>query len=111
MAITPPYNWNMGVSDKYDFNEMQHAIQGRMLTVTYTIPEYVWSSRPILPDEIKLKLMTQMVDKMMEDKHIEFTKMVDPVNFDHRFAARIFVVPDTQVRILRTNNVATLPTK
>lgn len=89
------------------FNQMQHAIQGRMLTVTYVVSDYDMAQKPIDPMEIKMRLMNQLVEKMFEDKSIEFTKMQDMASGVHRFHARIFVVPDTQVRILRENKVAT----
>ena len=50
-------------------------------------------------------LITQLIEKMCnsDNKYVEFTKVLDPTTLDHTFRARIFVVPDTQVRILRQN--------
>lgn len=83
------------------WNTQEHKIQGNLLTVNMIISDWEMTNKPISPDEIKMKLMNLMVEKMMQDKHIEYTKMLDPVSRDHRFHARIFVVPDTQVRIIR----------
>lgn len=102
--------WNTAITNSnssFNFNEMQHAIQGKMFTVTCVVSDYDMMQKPIDPMEIKLRLMNQLVDKMFEDKSIEFTKMQDMASGVHRFHARIFVVPDTQVRILRENKVAT----
>lgn len=88
------------------WNTQQYAIQGNLLTVNMIISDSEMTDKPISPDEIKMKLMNLMVEKMMQDKHIEYTKMLDPVSGDHRFHARIFVVPDTQVRIIRERGLA-----
>ena len=84
-----------------------HVIQGKMLSVNLVIDDWEMNNKPIQPDEIKYRLANAMVQKMVEDKHMEFTKMLDPATGLHKFHARIFVVPDTQVRILRENKVAT----
>ena len=88
------------------FTAVTHAIQGKMLSVNLVIDDWEMNNKPIQPDEIKYRLANAMVQKMVEDKHIEFTKMLDPATGLHKFHARIFVVPDTQVRIIRENNVA-----
>jgi hypothetical protein len=84
-----------------------HAIQGKMLSVNLVISDWEMQNKPIGPHEIKYRLAQEMVNKMVEDNHMEFTKMLDPTTGEHKFHARIFVVPDTQVRILRVNKVAT----
>ena len=103
--------WNTAITNANSggttFNQMQHAIQGKMFTVTYVVSDYDMMKKPIDTMEIKLRLMNQLVENMVEDKNIEFTKIQDAASGVHRFHARIFVVPDTQVRILRENKVAT----
>ena len=84
-----------------------HAIQGKMLTTSFEISDLDYIERPIDPLEIKKRLMDQLVEQMYQDKSIEFTKMQDMATGAHRFHARIYVVPDTQVRIIRENKVAT----
>lgn len=84
-----------------------HAIQGKMLTASIVISDFEYTQNKLDPMDIKQKLMAQLVEKMFEDKNIEFTKMQDVSTWDHKFHARIYVVPDTQVRILRENKVAT----
>ena len=88
------------------FTAVTHAIQGKMLLVNLTISEWEMSNKPIQPEEIKYRLANELVKKMVEDNHVEFTKILDPMTMQHKFNARIFVVPDTQVRIIRENNVA-----
>ena len=84
-----------------------HTIQGKMLTVNLSISDWEMNNKPISPEEIKYRLAQELVNKMAEDNHVEFTKMLNPLTGEHKFHARIFVVPDTQVRILRENKLAT----
>jgi hypothetical protein len=81
------------------------AIQGKMLTVNLVMDDLQYVEKPLSPDDIKMKLMELLVEKMRDDNHIEFTKMQDISTGEHKFHARIFVVPDTQVRILREKKV------
>lgn len=110
--------WNVGtttisnggigtISASSIMNQKQHAIQGKMLTASLVISNMEYTSKPLDPMEIKKKLMEQLVEQMFVDKNIDFTKMQDASNWDHKFYARIYVVPDTQVRIIRENTVAT----
>ena len=83
------------------------VIQGKMLAVNLVMDDLQYVEKPLSPDDIKMKLMELLVEKMREDNHIEFTKMQDISTGEHKFHARIFVVPDTQVRILREQKFAT----
>ena len=122
MAIHKPSQysnpWDVGVTNISNggignvtassiMNHTQHAIQGKMLTTSFEFSDLDYIEKPIDPLEIKKMLMDQLVEQMYRDKSIEFTKMQDVATGVHRFHARIFVVPDTQVRIIRENKVAT----
>ena len=108
VGVTTISNGGIGtVTASSIMNQKQHAIQGRMLTTSCEISDLDYIERPIDPVEIKKRLMDQLVEQMYQDKSIEFTKMQDMATGAHRFHARIFVVPDTQVRIIRENKVAT----
>lgn len=87
--------------------DRQYAIQGQMLTVTRTFSDMEWSQKMYTPDSVKVMLMEQLVKELFTSKHIEFTKIQESASFEHKFYARVFVVPDTQVRIIRENKVAT----
>jgi hypothetical protein len=121
MAVIPPnltYDIGNGITgpmgsvisasniSNTSWTQPEYAIQGKMLSVSMTVSDYEWSTRPQDPMEIKLKLMNLLAEKMMADKHIEFTKVHDTFTGDQRFNARIFVVQDTQVRIIRERGLA-----
>ena len=80
-------------------------IQGEMFSVSHSMTDVVYTNHIHGPDEIKKMLITQLIEKMCnsDNKYVEFTKVLDPTTLDHTFRARIFVVPDTQVRLLRLN--------
>jgi hypothetical protein len=78
----------------------EYPIQGEMLTVRKTITMEMWQNIP--PEVIKREALSLLIDEMMKSKHIEFTMMKDTSSRDMiRIAARIFVTPDSQVRLLR----------
>lgn len=93
--------WNSTIANNY----VDHAIQGKMLTVRYSMADFEFNSTLQDPDSIKRILLQQLVNEIFDQKCVEFTKMQNPIDFRHQFAARIFVVPDTMVRILREKKV------
>ena len=83
-------------------------ISGKMVTVEYAMPrtdnQYVPMTDDDLQDFIKTKLCHQLLEEMKRGKFIEFTKQDDPIHWGVKYRARIFVTPDSQVRILRQFN-------
>lgn len=55
-------------------------------------------------DEVSIKKMLceRLVEEMMKSNHIEFTRQETNFGDSYTFRARIFAVPDNQVRILRS---------
>ena len=51
---------------------------------------------------IKEKLMKDMLQYMLNNNYIEFTNQYDPLNNEFIYRARAYLVPDDQVRLLRT---------
>ena len=74
-----------------------------MITASYAISYTDIANLKVItdPNAIKEKLMYMLAQKMREEKLIEFTKIDDALAEMHIFNSRIFVVPDTQVRLLR----------
>ena len=82
-----------------------HAIQGKMLSVT---KEYAWALLEDgikKPEEIKMELIELLAQKIYQDKLVEFTKQDNNVMGGTVFRARIFVVPDTNVKLLREHGI------
>ena len=88
-------------------NLKEHTIQGSMLTVQKVISEHetLRMGFSVAEDpwnrEIKKQLVQQIVEKMFESNCIEFTRQKDAQNGNLIFRARVFVTPDSTVRIIR----------
>ena len=101
-----PYGTIMGVDWNIPTTPAQeYAIKGEMLVVQHTYTDLALVKTRLTDREIKRQLISDIVEKMMDSKFIEFTKAQDPLDFNTIIRARCFLVPDTQVRILRENGV------
>ena len=81
-------------------------IQGEMLTCNISIDDYEdeQGMRQVGVDwhqHMKKRLILQLVNEMMNSKHIEFTRQHDYHQNRTIYRARVFVTPDSQVRLLR----------
>jgi len=93
-----------GYAGSYTNNTSEdQVIQGKMLTVTTVIKQYDWE---ILPeDQIKRKMVYELAEEMAKSNMVEFTKQIDHATHCINVRARCFMVPDTQVRILREKGI------
>jgi hypothetical protein len=82
-----------------------HHIQGQKVQFKLKVPKEQVEDRLVDPDVIKKQLVAGLVEELFKTKHIEFTWVDDDMFGTRNFHARIVVVPDTQVRILRENKV------
>ena len=101
MAIIDP--WNVPIS----INSHEYAIKGNMIKYQMTIGEYelMKIDPKTFESDIKQQLMYGIVDEIMRTRSVEFTKMFDPLSGITRFSARLFAVPDDQVKILRVSQL------
>ena len=82
--------------------QYEHTIQGQMFMVSYEIHDSVTQSYNDWRNETKKRLSLELATKMLESGVIEFTQMQDPAWGHKVIKARCYLVPDNQVRILRT---------
>jgi hypothetical protein len=75
-----------------------HQIQGQTIMAEYILPPNYLSLKE---SEIKGLLIEKLVQEMYSQKNIEFTQMRKVETDEMVYRARIHVVPDTQVRIIR----------
>ena len=78
-----------------------HPIEGKMITSQMVISELQQMNIPTPDSEIKRMLIQDLMENIVKEKFIEFTVQYMPHNNSKAYRARIFVVPDTQVRLLR----------
>ena len=86
--------------------DKQVAIKGECFSVSKSFNQLdMINSGGITPDEMKQMLIRELVEKMMDSNYIEFTKSEDIINYNTTFRARVFVVPDSQLRFLRLEGI------
>ena len=88
-----------------DNNTREIAIKGESFLVSKSFGLGMINDDVITPDEIKRLLIIHLLEKMLDSNFIEFTKSEDLSTLNITFRARVFVVPDSQVRLLRLEGV------
>lgn len=101
MAIIDP--WNLPI----DIKEMEYAIKGNMIKAQLVVSdlEQLQMNVATFQDDIKQRLLIVLLDELMKTKSVEFTKMPHHSHGLTYFRARMFAVPDDQVRILRVSQL------
>ena len=101
MNLPPPSNPNGTPLNKED-------IKGSEIYVEQTVSWHevfghiALNTSDDLRDKIKENLMRQMVEHMFNNNYIEFTSQENTKSGEVTYRARAYLVPDDQVRILRT---------
>ena len=80
-------------------NSIDYIIQGKMLTTSLTMSPYEAEQMDDL--ELKNRLITMMVREIMDNKCIEFTKQQDYAKDEVIIRARIYVTPDSDIKLIR----------
>lgn len=84
------------------------VIRGSVIYVEQRVSSYAVSGNAALNtsvefrDKIKESLMKQMLEHMLNNNYIEFTRQENMEDQEVIYRARAYLVPDTQVRLLRT---------
>jgi len=90
-----------------NINTKDYAIQGQMLMVQKVLDSYELERTGLsaniknYEDEIKKELIQEMVREIVKRNCIEFTSQKDMLSGNVTYRARVFVTPDSQVRIIR----------
>jgi len=90
-----------------NINTKEFAIQGQMLAVEKIMNSYELERTGLsanvknFEDEIKKELIQEMVREIVKRNCIEFTSQKDMLSGNVTYRARVFVTPDSQVRIIR----------
>jgi hypothetical protein len=86
---------------------MEYAIKGNMIKAQLIVSdlEQLRMNVATFQDDIKQRLLIVLLDELMKTKSVEFTKMPHHSHGLTYFRARMFAVPDDQVRILRVSQL------
>ena len=92
-------------------NVNNYAIEGKMFKAIYTVTAFeklqFSGDEDKWKDHVKGVLTQKLAESLMNEKYIEFTRLEENPGTDAtRFTARMFAVPDGQVRLLRVHNKA-----
>jgi len=105
VGINTTSQWNGSNISNGSVSIAEHTIQGQL------IYEELHVERTLVEDahgdeyQFKERLMEKLVRGLFKSNCIEFTKAESVHTGEFVFRARIFVVPDTKVRILRESKV------
>lgn len=96
---------------KFEIDEF--AIGGKLLSITVSMGEdqYLQSQNDhYWKQEMRNKLVERIVDRILQENLIEITTNLDPVTFTRQINARLYLAPDSQVKIIRSlKNVPLAP--
>lgn len=81
-----------------------YTIRGQAFHSSFELNSFESMNKGLDEDYIKRLLCERLVEEMMKCNHIEFTRQIKNIDVDdsYIYRARIFSVPDNQVRILRS---------
>lgn len=95
-----------GPYNQYDLVSLD-TYQGEMVTAQITISDsdatITGMSAAGFQEDIKKRLTHMLAENLMKNKLVEFTSQQFARSHETAFRARIYAVPDTQVRMIRKN--------
>lgn len=80
-------------------------IQGRPVIANFIIDEVGFQSYKLSDEDIKIKLCQELAMELYKQKLIEFTKEPRHETGDIHYRARIFAVPNSDVQLLRIQEI------
>jgi hypothetical protein len=98
---TNTYGQITGIA-RYD-NPDAFVIKGQMVYYNMVLSSFERLDLGLTEDTIKKTLLLGLMEKIKKENCVEFTKQHFSAKDETGYAVRIFVVPDTQVRLLRQN--------
>ena len=100
-------SWQPTTSPDDTSNLDEYHIKGRMFAVEHSVDNYTLENLavPINVNYIKDDLLGKLISEMKSSGYVEFTSQKDVATDKTTFRARIFAVPDTQVKIIRVNKI------
>jgi hypothetical protein len=90
------------IYDELNFEYQEFAIGGRLITGSVSVSDYDLNF-DLDKQDIKERLLKELVDKILEQNLAEFTMVQDPVNNGRVYRVRCYLAPDSTVKVLRVH--------
>lgn len=88
--------------DEFTIDDRSYPIAGKMIAMRVTIPEFEFQHLMQSDSNIiKETIVHQLAEKLLENKLVEFTQMQSPIMGERIINCRMYVTPDSDVRLLR----------
>lgn len=84
------------------FEYKDYPIGGKMVIGKFRYGDDLRILNPDEKDVLRHEIVKQMVEEIIEKKLCELTQMRDPLSFNTIITARVYLAPDSNVRLLRT---------
>lgn len=83
------------------------TVKGQMILIEkkYSPSELIKSYDKSFVEGIKKQLVDELVQKIIDNRLVEFTKQEDLNTDEVTYRARMFVTPDDQIRIIRKSGI------
>lgn len=89
-----------------NFEVQDFAIGGKLLTVKFDFSQTTVLTAlndAAFRDHVRQTLAKHLAERIMQEGLVEYTQLRDPVTQTLRVAARCYLAPNDQVKILRTH--------
>jgi hypothetical protein len=91
--------------DDFEFNVQEFAIGGKLVSIS----KYIAYDRYIefrtdteWRNHVRKELLSELVEKIIENKFVEFTMIDDPTSGTKKVTAYMYLAPNDHIKILRS---------
>jgi len=89
--------------DDVSLDIKEYAIGGKLVTAAVSFSQLDMINMDSLQrDAVRRRLVEELASEMLSQNLVEIMQMQDPINYTTRVAARAYIAPDSQVKILRS---------
>lgn len=88
--------------DPYSFTQYEFGAKEVSYQMSITTQEMMAASSDVqFKQEIRKRIVAELVDEIIDKKLVQIVQTDDPIYNGKRIIARLFLLPDTQIRTIR----------
>lgn len=95
------------IYDELNYEYQEFAIGGKLITASVSVSDYDLNF-DLDKQDIKERLLKELMNNILENNLAEFTMVKDPVNNKRVYRVRCYLAPDSTVKILRIHSQKTV---